>query len=54
MPGDSSYSSLEKGDSARAGIPLLQTDADEQPTYVNQMSSSDYEEIQLQCVQKKL
>ena len=59
MPGDSSYTSLDKGDSAierstvRAGIPLLQTD-DEQPIYVNQMPTSDYEEMQLQCVEKKL
>ena len=58
-PGDSSYISLDKGESAnewstvRAGIPLLQPE-DEQPIYVNQMPSSDYEEIQLQCVERKL
>ena len=55
MPGDSSYTSLDRGDSVnRAAIPgLLQPD-DEQPIYVNQMPSSDYEEIQLSCVERKL
>jgi len=50
VPGDSSYTMLDKGDSvnesstARAAIPLLQSD-DEQPIYVNEMPSSYYEEI---------
>ena len=45
-----SYTSLGKGGSvsesstARAAIPLLKP-VDEQPIYVNQMPSSDYEDI---------
>ena len=49
MPGESSYSMLDRGISANespraAALPLLEHD-DEQPIYVNQMPSAVYEEI---------